>query len=176
MGGAVTDAAQQGWDYVASGGKSGFDLDRVATATVEGAALGKLGQLGGKVIGAAASRLSPLLPEAVSQTGNALRQTIRDTVSSIEKGFQARFRPAGAPPIPDGQFSPYGPRDGVQGPGPHAGQSILWDESRKFDPPTRIRLNKIMSETGCHMCGTRRPGTNPAMPLVTTCLRLAEIP
>lgn len=50
-------------------------------------------------------------------------------------------------------------RDGHLAPGPHAGRSIPGDATRDFTRPQRDELNVIMSETGCHRCGTRVPGT-----------------
>jgi hypothetical protein len=44
-------------------------------------------------------------------------------------------------------------------PGPFAGRSILAPEGRGISAAERRELNEIMSETGCHSCGTSVPGT-----------------
>ncbi|MBC7579359.1 MAG: hypothetical protein H7312_18690 [Tardiphaga sp.] len=45
-------------------------------------------------------------------------------------------------------------------PGPFAGRSIPAPEGRGISAEERRQLNKIMSETGCHSCGTLIPGTS----------------
>ena len=52
-----------------------------------------------------------------------------------------------------------GAGDGLLSPGPHAGRSISGDATRDFTRQQRDELNNIMSETGCHRCGAKSPGT-----------------
>jgi RHS repeat-associated protein len=45
-------------------------------------------------------------------------------------------------------------------PGPFAGESVKADgPSRQFTASQRAQVNKIGKETGCHLCGTKDPGT-----------------
>jgi RHS repeat-associated protein len=49
--------------------------------------------------------------------------------------------------------------DGLLAPGAHAGRSITGDSTRNFLRGQRDELNEIMGDTGCHKCGTLKPGT-----------------
>ena len=82
--------------------------------------------------------------------------TERDVARVHEELLRARQRAAGAQ-SPSEALAPSRSRIG---PGPYAGESIpARSPARNFTAKERAEINRIGSETGCHTCGSRNPGT-----------------
>lgn len=56
-------------------------------------------------------------------------------------------------------LGPPAPNRSTLFPGPHAGDSIPASLTGRAKAAEQRQVNDIMSDTGCHTCGTKNPGT-----------------
>ena len=56
-------------------------------------------------------------------------------------------------------LGPPAPNRSTLFPGPHAGDSIPASSTGRAKAAEQRQINDIMSDTGCHTCGTKNPGT-----------------
>ena len=86
--------------------------------------------------------------------------TVKTTTKPVSKPKAPTAAPATTAPPASAGAGMSGARPSTIEPGPHAGKSVpARGPQRDFSARERAQVNEIGGDTGCHTCGTTKPGT-----------------